>query len=138
MEWISTLKNDYLCLKKLIVILMVKIRIQGESLSEEKSDIRIVRSLLLIVGIPLFWLIIYAFFQRKRSICIQKFGPEDCKKSPLSHVFLVIAIFLNLFAILRIKFYKNHFINNHWKWMLVFQLFCISYYLYYLILYQIC
>lgn len=91
---------------------MVKIRIQSESLSEEKSDIRIVKSLLLIVGIPLFWLLIYAFFQRKRSICIQTYGPDDCKKSPLSHLFLVIALCLNLFAILRIKFYKNHFVTS--------------------------
>lgn len=91
---------------------MVKIKIQSESLSEEKSDIRIVKSLLLIVGIPLFWLLIYAFFQRKRSICVQTYGPDDCKKSPFGLIFLFIALCLNLFAILRIKFYKNHYVSN--------------------------
>ena len=91
---------------------MVKIKIESEALAEEESNSRILKSVFFIIGIPLFWLIVFAFFKRKRSICIQKYGIDDCKKSPLGQLFLVIAIFLNLYAILRIKFYRNHYVQS--------------------------
>ena len=58
---------------------------------------------IIVLMIPLFWIIVYSFARRKRSLCIQQFGSSECRRSPLAHVVLAFAICLSFYGIVRIK-----------------------------------
>jgi hypothetical protein len=56
-----------------------------------------------VIGIPTFWLVIFAFTQRKRALCAQRFGAGACRRSGFSHAFLALALFLCILGIFRTR-----------------------------------
>ncbi|KAH0795675.1 hypothetical protein GPJ56_000554 [Histomonas meleagridis] len=70
---------------------------------EEKKNKKEFPAFLAAIGIPLLWVILYAFSRRKRSICIQQYGIDECKPSRISYIFLCFAICIALYGIIKIR-----------------------------------
>lgn len=73
---------------------------------EEESETYLdptIRSLAFVFGIPILWIVMYAFSKRKRAFCIQKYGPEACQQPVFSHIVLGISLLVCLYAIFRAK-----------------------------------
>lgn len=58
---------------------------------------------LIVLGIPLFWVIVYSFARRKRSMCVQQFGPSECRQSPIARIILAFAVCAAFYGIVRIR-----------------------------------
>ena len=55
----------------------------------------------ILFALPFIMLLLNCLSQRKRTICLQKYPPNECKKSPISFVFLMISCIISGLAVLK-------------------------------------
>jgi hypothetical protein len=64
-------------------------------------EYRTIRALLMIVGIPVLTLILFAFSRRKKGLCVEQFGADACRTSPLTYGILAFAMFICFLGLVR-------------------------------------
>ena len=70
---------------------------------ERSPEAQIRKSLIMVIGIPILCIVLYAFSRRKTAICVERYGMDECRPHPARYAALAIAILTCLYGALRIK-----------------------------------
>jgi hypothetical protein len=99
----SKAEKGYFALHRTSPQTVVIVRMRIDLSKKTTDERRTLRTVYAGIGIPILWLILFAFAKRRRAICLQEFGPEACHRSWLSYPILLFAIFISFLGILKTK-----------------------------------